>query len=127
MKVIEITGEKLNQIMNALPKKERRELEKLLVSAASISPINIIKKWIKEFDDECPIDGLIARIVAQTISNVGCGINEEMEELAKKSDDPKYSGKDAARCAIEKIREIANQIESYIDHDTCGECCEQKH
>lgn len=123
---IELEGKQFEKIMQMLPKKAREAFEDVLREAAQASPLIAIKSFLDQYDNDSPADQLIARIAASVIVAVGTGIEEDLKKIA---DDPdaKYSGKEAATTAIEKLRAIANQIQSHLDDDECGQCCKHKH
>ena len=121
MEHIEITGDKLHEIMDGMEPEARRIFEKLLLQASSSMPIKSIKKWLENFEDDCPVDNLIARIVMQVINEVGRQIWDEMKAV-KESGAPNYSGHQAAVVAIREVRKIADQLEVHLTHENCVKC-----
>lgn len=110
MERIEIDGEKLERIMSAMDDEGRKIFEKLLLIAASKSPLKSINDWLGKFEDDCPVDNLIARLVVQVIHNVGGKIWEKMD-ISKKNGDTHFTGHEAALIAIAEMRKIADDFD----------------
>jgi hypothetical protein len=121
MDKIEITGEKLHELMDSMPKEARIIFERLIMKAAAQDPLKEVKRYLSVFEDDCPIDNLIIRLVAQIINRVGGGIEEDMKKT-KKAGSPHYSGHDAAIRAIAEVRKIADSLEEHLSHEKCVNC-----
>ena len=123
---VEITGEKLHELLDSLPPEARKAFEGIIMKSASKAPMEAIKFWLKHYEDTDPIDTIIARTVASVISEIGIGIHDDVRQ-SRKSGKKEYDGKQAMICAVEKLRMIANQFQSHIDDYVCGSCTDQKH
>ena len=123
---VEITGEKIHELLDSLPPEARKAFEGLIMKSASKNPIAGIKNWLSHYEDDCPIDTLIALIASRVIREIGIGINEDMRST-KKSGSRHYTGREATLCAISHLEKIANDLKSHLDHDECSTCCDQKH
>ncbi len=120
MERIEIDGEKLERIMRSMDEEGRKIFEKLLLIAASKSPLKSINDWLERFEDDCPVDNLIARLVVQVIHNVGGKIWESMDE-SKKNGDTHFTGHEAAMIAVGEVRKIADDFDK-VTKEQCKHC-----
>jgi hypothetical protein len=121
-----ITSAKMQEIMETLNPEARRVFEKLILQVASQKPLNSIKKFIDNFEEDSPLDNLIARIMVQTIEEVGSAILKDME-FYKNSGISQYSGHDAAVIAVREVRKIADTLEAHLSHHDCPKCETQTH
>lgn len=118
---IELTGEKLQELMESMNPEAKVIFEKLLMTAASVQPLKDIKEWVHHFDQTCPVDNLIARIVAQAIHDIGSGITADMKKTAE-SGGREYTGHDAANIAIQTLKNMGVQLEKHLAHGNCAQC-----
>ncbi len=120
MERIEINGEELTRIMGNMDDEGRRIFEKLLLIVASKSPLKSINDWLSKFEDDCPVDNLIARLVVQVIHNVGGKIWEAMDESKEKGEEH-FTGHQAAMIAIDEVRKIADDFDR-VTGEQCKHC-----
>jgi len=118
---LDISPEKIQEIMADLKPEARIIFEKLLLSVASVEPLEEIKNWISKFESDCPVDNLIARLSAQIINNVGRNIWDDMRER-EKSGNKQYSGHEAAVIAVREVRRVADLLEQHLSHEHCKDC-----
>ncbi len=119
----EYTSEKLLEVMETMTPEARMIFEKLILQLAAQKPIQRIRRFVDKFEDDCPLDNLIGRIVMQVIDEVGSNVQEDMEAV-QASGSSSYSGHQAAKIAIREIRKIVDSLESTIDDDGCEKSVE---
>lgn len=122
---IEVSGDTLHELMEALPKEAQQAFQNAIMKAASKNPLDAIKHWLKHYEDYDPIDVLMARIVAQVLSQIGNSICDEVEQKRKNKES--YTGGLALRCAIKQLRDVADDMERTIEEHGDSECCNKKH
>lgn len=115
-------GNSFQSIIKKLPVELREAFEE----AFSEFPINVIKSFIEQYESDSPYDQLISRVAACIIVSISNGLEEDVKKTLEGAN-PQYSRKQAGAVAVRKLREIAEQIESQLDGDECGECCKHKH
>ncbi len=124
--VIELTTERLQEIMESLPHEIRGPIQALLLKAFAITPIRNIQHFIDAYENDNPLDGLIAGILTSVITHVGDGVREDMKKYLQTSE-KSYTGVQATLYAANTLREIANQMECHVEHNECSKCCDTKH
>lgn len=120
---IEIDGARIQQLMNNMEPEARYVFERLLLQVSSQAPIKRIEKWLSEFESDCPVDNLIARIVCETIDKVGANVWFAMKK-SKESGAENFSGHEAAKIAIREVRGIVDTLEKHLEHDACASCAD---
>lgn len=115
----------LEEIMSMLPGDARDSLQSILKELISSSSLSIIKAFIDDFDPNCPIEQLIASILGRAIGAIGSGIIEDMSSTSYAGKET-YTGKEATRVVIAKLRMMADELEMKISQVE-SMCCEKKH
>jgi uncharacterized protein YukE len=116
MSKIEVTPEKINEMMKGMNQENREIFQKLLITSISKKPTETLEKWLKEFSTTCPIDSLIAHILNDILINVGRAIHDDMNPGKSSS----YSGRQAMIKASEQLKKIACEMDESI-----AECDEE--
>ena len=105
----EIHADLIEKLLEALPKENRRQFEKILLQASCVKPLEIIHTWVDMFEDDCPVDAIIARICMQVITGVGGGIADDIKFRGESGKG--YNGTLAVKVAIKELRDIADILE----------------
>ena len=77
------------------------------------NPLYMINNWLKHYDDDNMLDGLLATIIQLIILNISQAIYEHADE-EKKNGKLKYSSHDAMSCAITQLRYLADRLEARL-------------
>ena len=110
MSKVEMTPEKINEMMKGMNQENREIFQKLLITSISKKPTETLEKWLKEFSTTCPIDSLIAHILNDVLINVGRAIHDDMNPEKSSF----YSGRQAMIKASEQLKKIAWEMDESI-------------
>lgn len=118
-KEIELTSEKMQELMTQMSEEAREVFQALLIRATTELPMKILKRFIDNFSASDPVDSLIATTVSKIIQYTEVAIREDM--IAKeKAGDKSYSGTEAAKIVLEYMRNVADSLENSIkNHKNC--------
>ena len=111
MKESNLDLEKITKALEDIEPEARAELQKLLISNLSHKPVEFLKSWINNFDNESPIDSLLGSIACQVITTIGRSISDDMKQKQESGLD-EYSGALAMVIAIRELKIIVSNIES---------------
>jgi hypothetical protein len=125
MSEIVLTVDKIKEIMTSLKPEDQVVFEKLLLKASSVDVTRDIKKWLDNYDDQCQIDSLLARIMVQIIGQIGYGIAEDIK-VKEESGIPVYNSHFAVIFAVKELRGIADTMEKMLGDLNCADCTDIK-
>jgi len=81
MKIIEVSQDELESAVKDFPEEFKLMLEKLIHKLGAIkndSPVEFLKAFIERYDENCPIDEMIARTGARLILESGRAVGKEV-------------------------------------------------
>lgn len=125
MNELVLTIDKIKEIFTSLEPENQVIFEKLLLKATSSDLTRDIKKWLDTYDDQCQIDGLLARIMVQIIGQIGYGIGEDVK-VKKESGISVYNSHFAVIFAVKELRGIADTMEKMLGDLNCTDCTDIK-
>jgi len=86
------------------------------VALAASDEIEFIRQWVKDYDVDSPVFITVAGIVYHVIGRIHNGICDEVNSH-KLSNNLVYTGLDAAKCAINQLKNLVSEIEIKIQKE----------
>ncbi len=107
---MEITEEQVTSLMKQLDTESQETLAKIMLQLSPNRAINIIKRWVDNYEYDDPIDSIIANSIAEVICKFGNTLVKATKDAHEK--DLQLSGREAFSICIEVMQEITDRMKS---------------
>jgi len=107
---MEITEEQVTSLMKQLDTESQETLAKIMLQLSPNRAINLIKRWVENYEADDPIDTIIANSVAEVICKFGDTLVKASKEAHEK--DLQLSGRDAFSLCINVMQEILDKMKT---------------
>jgi hypothetical protein len=114
MKADDIDVDIVHEYLNKMPEDVRQMFDFLMAANCNMNAINIIKRFIEDYEHDDPIDSLLSQIVGRFLVILPNEIHKDFMQFKEANPKGKYTGIHTATIAARILRSLADNIENML-------------